>query len=193
MTTMPRDEHGFIKVACPTCGEQLFGVHEWSAGDPIAEAMTAELRALREENERLKAHRAEMPGDILEAERGVCPDDACVKCGGWGIRSYANTTTWHGGAGGQALTHDVCDRCWGSGHKEKRGADLRSIEAGLRTLTTERDTARRERDEAVAIADAALVGWKRGWLAPDCEEPAEVGELRARLAKLRAGTEGSGT
>lgn len=52
--TMPRDEHGFIKVACPTCGEQLFGVQEWSAGDPIAEAMTAELRALREENERLK-------------------------------------------------------------------------------------------------------------------------------------------
>lgn len=54
MTTMPRDEHGFIKVACPTCGEQLFGVHEWSAGDPIAEAMTTELRALREENERLR-------------------------------------------------------------------------------------------------------------------------------------------
>ena len=43
-------------------------------------------------------------------------DAPCKKCGGCGKAVYSDTTTWrHGVIGGQALTVDVCDACWGSG------------------------------------------------------------------------------
>ncbi len=41
--------------------------------------------------------------------------EACHPCHGLGVRAYANTTTWRGGIGGQAITSGVCDTCWGSG------------------------------------------------------------------------------
>lgn len=147
MTTMPRDEHGFIKVACPTCGEQLFGVQEWSAGDPIAEAMTAELRAQREENERLTRER-----DIARRNETRFYDTLC--------------------------------------EERVETAELDS------TL----DTARRERDEAVKLAEDAIklaIDRRQGCPQPGCfaceRQRRETDALRARLAKLRAGTEGSGT
>ncbi len=61
--------------------------------------------------------------------RGINPDydDVCPKCGGRGRRTYPSTATWHGGIGGQALTPDVCDECWGSGAINRRGADLRRL------------------------------------------------------------------
>jgi DnaJ-class molecular chaperone len=40
---------------------------------------------------------------------------ACEMCSGSGIQTYGNTSTWRHGIGGQAMTPDVCDRCWGSG------------------------------------------------------------------------------
>lgn len=39
----------------------------------------------------------------------------CRACDGLGVQTYGSTATWRGGIGGQALTLDVCDRCWGSG------------------------------------------------------------------------------
>jgi hypothetical protein len=53
---------------------------------------------------------------------------ACSKCGGIGQITYGDTTTWRsGGIGGQAMTDDICDKCWGTGRSDKTGADLRKI------------------------------------------------------------------
>lgn len=54
--------------------------------------------------------------DIIFQYRGIAPyEEPCSKCQGLGVRGYSNTTTWRGGIGGQAITNDVCDKCWGSG------------------------------------------------------------------------------
>lgn len=50
--------------------------------------------------------------------RGIEPDNACPECGGAGVRAYGSTATWRGGVGGQAITNDVCNKCWGSGKKQ---------------------------------------------------------------------------
>jgi len=49
--------------------------------------------------------------------RGIDPGYECKACGGSGTRAYGSTSTWRGGAGGQMITSDVCDRCWGSGQE----------------------------------------------------------------------------
>jgi hypothetical protein len=54
-------------------------------------------------------------------------DSPCSVCSGSGVRVYGNTTTWHGGVGGQTLTSGICDRCWGSGNAEKPWVNLRRI------------------------------------------------------------------
>ena len=51
--------------------------------------------------------------DFVQQRIGDSP--ACAKCSGLGTRCYGSTATWRGGVGGQALTSDVCDACWGSG------------------------------------------------------------------------------
>jgi len=45
--------------------------------------------------------------------RGI--DTPCTKCGGTGYVVYGSTATFWGGIGGQAMTKDVCNKCWGSG------------------------------------------------------------------------------
>ena len=51
--------------------------------------------------------------------RGLEADDVCPRCQGSGYRAYGSTATWHGGIGGQMITTDVCDLCWGSGSKSR--------------------------------------------------------------------------
>jgi len=58
-------------------------------------------------------------------------ENPCDTCGGLGRRAYGSTCTWHGGIGGQTITEDVCDRCWGSGAKDRTGANLKHIEAKM--------------------------------------------------------------
>ena len=59
--------------------------------------------------------------------RGIGPGDkVCIKCGGSGVRVYGSTSTWHGGTGGQQLTSDICDRCWGSGAENRPWLNLRN-------------------------------------------------------------------
>ena len=43
----------------------------------------------------------------------------CGPCGGSGVQMYGSTATWRGGCGGQMMTADVCDKCWGSGRKDR--------------------------------------------------------------------------
>lgn len=57
--------------------------------------------------------------------RGV--RDPCPTCEGSGVRGYASTSTWRGGAGGCMMTTDVCDVCWGSGDAYRKGVDLRKM------------------------------------------------------------------
>lgn len=59
--------------------------------------------------------------------RGISEEDACRLCNGAGSRMYSNTSTWRGGIGGQALTADVCDNCWGSGDEKRPWVNLRSL------------------------------------------------------------------
>jgi len=59
-------------------------------------------------------------------------ESPCPKCHGSGVRTYGSTATWRGGIGGQAMTVDACDQCWGSGDEHRKGADLRELMATRR-------------------------------------------------------------
>ena len=56
---------------------------------------------------------------------GIEECDLCLKCRGRGRRLYGSTATWRGGIGGQMITLDVCDACWGTGRNDKQGANLK--------------------------------------------------------------------
>lgn len=62
--------------------------------------------------------------------RGIDPGDECSACGGAGSRAYGSTATWRGGIGGQVITIDVCNRCWGSGSKTHRWPSHRAAMGG---------------------------------------------------------------
>ena len=52
----------------------------------------------------------------------------CSACHGRGRREYPDTSTWRGGGyAGQAITVDICDRCWGTGDEGRPGTDLRAL------------------------------------------------------------------
>lgn len=70
--------------------------------------------------------------DWMRSMRGV--RTPCGSCDGFGNKMYASTSTWRRGIGGQALTWDVCDSCWGSGDLFKRGANLRDLYKELADL-----------------------------------------------------------
>lgn len=59
--------------------------------------------------------------------RGIEPGEACNECNGSGVTTYGSTATWRGSIGGQALTLDVCDRCWGSGSRLKPWPSRRRV------------------------------------------------------------------
>jgi len=59
---------------------------------------------------------------------------ACETCQGFGVRSYASTAGWMGGAGGQSFTVGVCDKCWGTGRNDQTGVNRRHLLSDRRTL-----------------------------------------------------------
>jgi hypothetical protein len=67
--------------------------------------------------------------------RGV--EDPCPGCYGLGCCAYPNTATWLKGVGGQTITIDVCDKCWGTGDKNRTGADLRKLRDEMNALKAE--------------------------------------------------------
>lgn len=85
---------------------------------------------------RERVHELEERLDDVQANfllaRGV--DTVCTKCHGFGVRTYGDTTTWRGGIGGQSITRDVCDHCWGTGDEHKKGTDLRKLTNAFRGL-----------------------------------------------------------
>lgn len=62
----------------------------------------------------------------------------CERCKGTGKRVYGSTSVWRGGAGGCAMTTDVCDRCWGSGDANHPWTNLREREASEKKRIEER-------------------------------------------------------
>ena len=67
--------------------------------------------------------------DMLEW-RGIdrsAGDEPCPNCGGSGVKIYGDTSTWRKGIGGQMITADVCDKCWGSGNAKNPWINLREL------------------------------------------------------------------
>lgn len=156
------------------------------------------------------SERDKITADVLDI-RGV--QDACEDCGGFGVKVYPNTATWRGGIGGNALTNDVCDKCWGSGDQsrpwpshrraEKAEAALASCEAAAleraAMLADEKAQARRsiEHDarrkelydiasrNAAAASACELVAAEIRSLIPAGASPSDVERLKAENARLR--------
>lgn len=77
----------------------------------------------------LQAYRDEERLRVL-AWRGIdeaMGDAVCKCCHGAGTRSYGDASTWRGGVGGQTITTDICDRCWGSGAENRPWVNLRVL------------------------------------------------------------------
>lgn len=70
------------------------------------------------------SERQEFMREILDM-RGV--EEPCQDCGGLGVKTYGDTTTWRGGTGGQSFTSDVCNKCWGSGDRYRHWLNLRTV------------------------------------------------------------------
>jgi hypothetical protein len=68
--------------------------------------------------------------------RNIPVDQACTRCQGSGGTTYGSTATWRGGIGGQAMTYDVCNLCWGSGWNNRPWTNLKRVQAMQRTLRT---------------------------------------------------------
>lgn len=95
----------------------------------MGDAAVYDLATVVAERDALKVQRDELRelaarGDRLED--GATP---CKRCGGRGVRAYGSTATWRGGVGGQAITNDVCDHCWGSGNEYTAWPSWRTLDA----------------------------------------------------------------
>lgn len=100
-----------------------FGASEFSA-------LLAENSRLREQVKQLQERRDRVYEDMLYW-RGIDPhngDEPCKACGGSGVRVYGSTSTWRGGIGGQMMTNDICDKCWGSGNAKAPWMNLRTVD-----------------------------------------------------------------
>lgn len=80
------------------------------------------VRALEQERER--GHEVMLLWRGIDRERGDVP---CTRCGGSGVSAYGDSSTWRGGIGGQVITWDVCDQCWGSGRADRPWTNLRTL------------------------------------------------------------------
>ena len=91
----------------------------------------------------LEKSTGEIIQDILIQSRDI--EKVCSSCLGWGIKAYGDTSTWGKGIGGQMMTSDVCDKCWGSGDESKPWKSWKE----LQSLTKENEVLREQNLEAV--------------------------------------------
>lgn len=88
----------------------------------LEEAYIAGSRSREPEIEKLREDRCNLLDSMLERFRewrGLDIGETCSRCDGAGRKCYPDTSTWHGGAGGQMITYDVCNKCWGSGDEKR--------------------------------------------------------------------------
>lgn len=129
-------------------------------------------------------HGEELLEMVLDLDRRLAyyePDmyvKRCSACHGRGRREYPDTSTWRGGGyAGQAITVDICDRCWGTGDEGRPGTDLRSLIAECRNLMTEQrrlQHLRRLTNDALDAAEAAGIEDAVNWGDLSCVEAALV-------------------
>lgn len=97
--------------------------------EPGLAALLAENTRLKKQVDQLQARRDRIYDDML-LWRGIdreLGEDPCKGCSGSGVRAYGSTSTWRGGIGGQMITSDICDKCWGSGNAGKPWFNLRRL------------------------------------------------------------------
>lgn len=123
--------------------------------------------------------------------RGIEFDHVCTECGGSGYKVYGNTTTYHHGAGGQAITTSVCNKCWGSGDTyrpwtswlqiEQQAKRLQELEEWQKIVTgTGTDQEAVVRMVATEYTKVAVQCWKE-----KCEQQAQqIAALREALQLL---------
>lgn len=121
-----------------------------------------------------RVSREEVFAELLRS-RGV--ETPCKTCIGTGRRMYGSTSTWRGGMGGCTCTQDVCDRCWGTGDENERGANLRAA----------RDAVERARRESAVEYLASHLGCGIGDCARYVVMLAELAEKQANKRKLPDG------
>jgi len=86
-----------------------------------------QIEDLQKRVEELLDRRNNFHRDVVEW-RGVEFENVCTECSGSGYKVYGNTATYHHGAGGQAITTSVCNKCWGSGDRYKPWVSWLKIE-----------------------------------------------------------------
>jgi len=89
--------------------------------------------------------------------RGVAVADACPGCGASGVKAYPSSATWHGGPGGQMLTQDVCDQCWGSGDLRHPWPNRREIGAKFQELAQRAASAQELEGARESVAQLTLL------------------------------------
>src|SRR3990167_11514661 len=110
------------------------------------DCIQTKLERLEAEVARLTEERDEKFRQWYMAALGVDEEynPPCKRCGGLGRRAYGDTSTWHGGIGGQTITTDVCDGCWGSGSKNAPWPSHREMEQKWRAIERELDQQRED-------------------------------------------------
>lgn len=105
-----------------------------------AGAYVQRTQSVEHERDAAQAEAAKLRGELAANEAGLLArflawrgieygNEACPTCGGAGSRSYPSSAGWMGGAGGQAITSGVCDKCWGSGDASRPWLNLRTLAA----------------------------------------------------------------
>ena len=151
-----------------------------------------ELQTILEALERMAGLRiSDEMASSFRAWRGI--EETCRDCGGSGRKAYPSTAVWLGGIGGCAITDDVCDRCWGTGDEQRKGANLlnmiresealqRKLDAALADSEQLRKDAERWRKLSKMIPANGQIGiWS------DCE-----GVCRERVVFINAKIPGEG-
>lgn len=146
----------------------------------MRDAFYEEMDSLREQVRERDAEIARLREWRDGLGRYICDlrsvESPCKRCDGLGVRAYSDTSTWSQGIGGQAITTDVCDACWGTGDAERSGANLRKMGAEIERLRADVERLTRERTEArddLEEESHALLDAKK-----------EVDALRAEVERL---------
>lgn len=143
METMLEDAWDEVQNMCDTWVYEALGAE--------IDRLTAELAEARD---RLQEERDTRHERFLEW-RGIYTDDGgkpCKDCSGTGYKAYGSTSTWHGGAGGQAITSAVCDKCWGSGDINNPWTNLRNL-YGLKSRAEQAEAELARYKQGVEVED----------------------------------------
>lgn len=105
--------------------------------------MLAQIVKRDREIEELKKRLENYNQSFLDA-RNI--SEPCPRCSGLGVTAYGNTSTWRGGIGGSMMTSGICDKCWGSGDKNRPWVNLRNLRSAQGRIEELEAIAERVRD-----------------------------------------------